>query len=184
MTSKDVVGSGAPLDVSALRVLVEVEAWVNEVFWLAKTVPGAPVGGVGFAGRDVVARLQFAYRVADDTGEWGFLSEAPGVLRRVRGVFDPARVIPLRGWACPVCATEVTPIQVEPGEFTESAALAVSFLVPDESSAGSRSGVRADCRECGASWVDDEIVDLAAVLGGDTRVAGLLASVSVSKRVS
>lgn len=164
------VTAGAPASLDALDLMVRLETEINRAYWLVRDASRRP----GFGGYTLEERLEYAAaRVLENEGPvpfqgpgvirervLGILADAPKWVRSIERFFDPPKVIPLTGHACPVCWAAKTAVQIEPGEFVEQAALTVTF--------GAQ--LVAACGECGARWPGDQMLDLAAQIGGDTQV--------------
>lgn len=165
-TSGSTVGSAAPLDLEAVRILSELETWVHQVYWIARTMPGAPVRRPGVGGYSMRERLRLAHQVAEKNQDFEFLDEAPSWCHQIQRLFDPVKVVPLRGVACPACGQQLTPVPVDRGEFIDQPALQVIF--------GDTLKIR--CGECGASWLGKALLDLASLVGADAQVMAHWAS--------
>ncbi|MDI3331424.1 MAG: hypothetical protein QJR09_11955 [Micrococcus sp.] len=153
--SSESVGSGAPAALGVLDLLVEVEGEINRAYWLMRDATRRP----GFGGYTLEERLRYTAAKALDAGRPELLADAPAWVERIERLFDPPKVVPLIGHACPMCRQEKATVQVEPGEFVQAPALSV--VLGDK--------VAARCAECGSSWPADQLVDLAMALGGDTQ---------------
>ncbi len=149
------VGSGAPAALGVLDLLVEVEGEINQAYWMMRDATRRP----GFGGYTLEERLRYTAVKALGAGRPELLKDAPSWVERIERLFDPPKVVPLIGHACPMCRQERASVQIEPGEFVEAPALSVVI--------GDR--ITARCAECGASWPADQLIDLAKALGGDTQ---------------
>lgn len=164
------VGSGAPADVAVLDLLSRVESESWEVWWLARSQPGAPLARRG--GTTLDERVAWAADVLDGTcGEAEMLGVIRAWVRAIERLFDPPRVVALRSRrgesaACPSCGVEQTPV-LDPDLDTYVNAPAITVTL------GARP--RAVCAECGAEWRGDEVVDLAVQMGAAPSVAALIA---------
>lgn len=162
------VGSGAPLDVTALKLMCQVQDEVQHLQWLARSTPGTLAPRLGLGGMTLAERIQWTAGVLEQTPAAGeMLSTAKGWAASITRLFDPPKVVPLRkGARCPACGVDKTPV-LDPdlGEHVQAPALVITM--------GAR--LRADCRECGAQWKGAEVVDLAVQLGVPPAVAHLLA---------
>lgn len=150
-------GPGAPVALDLLVLLSSIEEEVARAYWRVREATRRP----GFGGYTLEERLTYAAARAIDLGLAEELCQEfvrwPSQIERA---FDPPKVVPLTDHACPICRHGRTSVQIEPGEFVEQPALMVTF--------GERTVAR--CGECGASWVGDQMLDLAASIGGDTQV--------------
>lgn len=164
------VGSGAPAALGALDLWVEIETEINQVYWRVRDATRRP----GFGGYTVAERLRYAASRALDMGRPELLADAPAWVARIELLFDPPKVVPLTGHACPVCRHTRTSVQIEPGEFVENVALTVML--------GERP--QASCGECGTVWPQEQMVELAAALGLDTQALAHLFGFSRSEVVS
>lgn len=173
---------GSPLDLGAMELMTSIQDEVNQAYWLVKDATRRP----GLGGYTLEERLRFVRRrVAEslDRPEGpGFLPEArpeliedaPVWVEQIETLFDPPKIVPLAGHACPVCHTERTSVLLNTGERGDAWALSVRFGEP----------MVASCAECGERWPGRELLDLAAVLGGDTQVMEHVLADQARKRVS
>ena len=175
------VSPGSPASLEALDLLLEIEDEVNHVYWMAKELAQRP----GYTGESVAGRLRWIVARVDESAHPEL--EGPGLIRhdmrhvledvpswvaRIGRLFDPPRVVPLAGHACPVCWHDRTTVQTEPGVFMSTTALTILL---------GRHPV-ARCGECGSTWPEGELLDLAAALGLEVQaMAGLLATLERSK---
>lgn len=178
------VASGAPASLDALDLMVEIEQWIEDSYWEVRQIEQRP----GFRGLTSTERLQYvAARVTEstlagdlhgpgliDVPRQDILEDAPKWVDRIERLFDPPKVVPIPDYACPICRHTRTSVQVEPGEFMETAALTVTL----------GHLVHARCGECGASWPPAEMVDFARVLGVDTEAMARLIAQCEYKRLS
>lgn len=150
------VGSGAPLDLTALRLMCQVQEETADLYWRVRSTPGVPVRRPGLGGYTLLERIRF---VADHAGPAGVEADAARVFAGwaadIERLLDPPKVVALRGIACPACGEATTPTFDDAGELVDVAALSVTLAeVP-----------RARCGECGAVWVGPEVADLADQVG-------------------
>lgn len=161
-------GSGAPLDLAALTVMGQVEDELQHLQWVARSTPGVLTPGLALGGMTVAERVRWTAGVLASTpAAEEMAAAARGWVRAIGRLFDPPKVVPLRrGAACPACGQSQTPI-LDPdlGEHVPAPALVVTV----------GGTPRADCRECGAEWSGEQVVDLAVQLGAPPSVAHLLA---------
>ena len=175
------VTPGSPASLEALDLLLELEAEVADLYWMAKELAQRP----GYMGDSLAGRLRWIAERVDESihpeleGP-GFLrmdcrhllDDAPSWVTRIGRLFDPPRVVPLAGHPCPLCWQDRTTVQSEPGVFVSTTALTIVL--------GRRPIAR--CGECGGSWAEGELLDLAAALGLEVQaMAGLLATLERSK---
>jgi len=174
--------SGTPLDLTALELLSEIQDEVNRAYWLVKDASRRP----GIGGYTLEQRLRFvARRVAESVDP----PEGPGFIPlprpeliedalvwvdRIESLFDPPKIVPLSGHACPMCKSVRAAVILDTGESGEVDALSVRFGDP----------MVASCAECGERWPGAQMLDLAAVLGGDTQVMAHVLADESRMRVS
>lgn len=165
------VGSGAPADVAVLDLLARIEGEAREVWWLARSAPGAPVSRLG--GTTTEQQVVWAAGVLDGTArEAEMLGFVRAWVHAIERLFDPPRVVGLRSRrgesaACPACGHDRTPV-LDPDldVYVDAPAITVTM--------GARP--RAVCAECGAEWSGcQEVADLAVQMGAAPDVARVLA---------
>lgn len=160
--------SGTPLDLSALELMTQIQDEVNRAYWLVKDASRRP----GIGGYTLEERLRFvAARVAESydrpEGPAFIPAPRPDILEDVHSwvekidhLFDPVKVVPLPDHACPVCRATRVAVTLDTGEPGEAPALTVRFGTP----------LVASCGGCETRWPGAQMLDLAAVLGGNTQV--------------
>ena len=161
------VGSGAPLDVTALALLCQVKDEAIHLSWLARSTPGVLTVRPGLGGFTLAERIRWTAAALDgQAAEAEMLATVRGWTASIERLFDPPRVVALRGAECPACGIARTPVlNRDLDEFVDVPALTiVQGQTP-----------RASCAECGAEWHGPEVVDLAVQLGAPPSVAHLLA---------
>ncbi|MEW1964650.1 hypothetical protein AB0302_04540 [Micrococcus sp. NPDC078436] len=180
-------GSGAPLDMTALRLMCQVQDEATHLQWLMRSagpvnplaltlaaqefrVAPAAVAGPprpGFGGLTLLERIRW---VAVRATALGREAEVLAVVRpwvlSVERLLDPPKVVALRGVECPACGVAKTPVwDADHEELVDTPALVVTMGTTP----------RARCGECGAEWVGPEVVDLATQCGAAAgQVAHLL----------
>lgn len=150
------VGSGAPCDLTALRMMCQVQEETAELYWRIRSAPGVPVRRPGLGGYSLLERIRF---VAEHAETAGVVADAvkvfAGWVADIERLLGPPKVVPLRGIACPACGEATTPTFDDTGELVNVAALTVTLSETP----------RARCGECGAGWAGAEVADLAAQVG-------------------
>lgn len=171
-------GSGAPLNVDALKLACRVQDELTDLQWRFRSAPvpgpvvlreaaelfGMPVGAVvgpprpSFGGVTVGERLRWtAVRATAAGREDEVLAVVAPWCAAIERLVDPPRAVQLRGVECPACGVARTPVWDEDqGDYVEQPCL--SIVMGTEP--------RARCAECGATWVGPEVVDLAGRCGG------------------
>jgi len=175
------VSPGSPASLEALDLLVEIEDAVTEAYWAVRSLVSRP----GYEGSSLAGRLRWVAERVDEgnhpylvgpgivrTPCLELLADVPSWVVRIQRLFNPPRVVPLAGHACPMCWQDRTTVQTEPGVFMSTCALTILL--------GRHPMAR--CGECGASWAEGYLLDLAAALGLEVQaMAGLLATLERSK---
>lgn len=181
--SSSASGSGAPLNVDALRVACMVDDELAHVQWLFRSTPtppapalreaadlfGIPVAMVAgpprpaFGGLTVGERLRWvAVRATAAGREDEVLRMVTQWVAAIERLLDPPVVVRLRGVECPACGVARTPVWDEDQEeHVEVPALSIVMGTQP----------RARCAECGAEWQGPEVVDLAGQCGGSASSA-------------
>ena len=162
---------GVPVALDLLVLMTDIEAEVSRTYWLVKDATRRP----GFGGYTLEDRIRYTVKRAVELGRASELcSEFPRWVDRIERAFDPPKVVPLPGHACPYCKRATTKVESDPGEFVTQDALSVTFGRP----------MVGRCSGCGAIWSGPKMVELAAMLGGDTQVMQHLLGSASLKRVS
>ncbi|WIK82148.1 DUF7340 domain-containing protein [Micrococcus lylae] len=150
------VGSGAPVALAVLDMLCRIEEDTARLYWLARSYRGAPPRRPGIGGYTLIERVRF---VADHAEAAGIEDEATRAYSEwvagIERLFDPPKVVPLRGIACPACGEATTPTFDDAGELVDVPALSVTLAETP----------RGRCGECGAVWSGPEVADLAEQVG-------------------
>lgn len=176
-------GSGAPLNVDALKLACRITDELTHLQWLHRSAPtppapalqaaadlyGVPITHVigpprpGFAGLTVAERLRWAaIRATAANREAEVLDVVTGWVQDIERLLDPPTVVRLRGVACPACGVTRTPIWDDDQDaYVDTPALTITM--------GAQPHAR--CAECGATWTGAEVVDLAGQCGGSTATA-------------
>ncbi|MEI3779218.1 hypothetical protein V1463_10550 [Micrococcus yunnanensis] len=175
-------GSGAPLDMEALNLMVSVEEELVHLQWVMRSahpparaemqaaadlfrVPFAVVAGPpapGFGGMTVFERLRWtAVRAAALGRDAEVLAVVRGWVSAIERRMDPPVVIQPRK-PCPACGEHMA-WTMDPSLDELVQVPAISVVVGDRP--------RGWCIECGAEWVGPEVVDLVTQCGGSTELA-------------
>ena len=176
-------GSGAPLNVDALKVACQINDEMAHVQWVFRSAPtppaselqeaadlfGIPVAAVvgpprpAFGGLTVSERLRWvAVRATAAGREAEVLEVVRPWVAAIERLLDPPVVVRLRGVQCPACGVARTPVwDPDQEDHVETPALSIVMGTQPQ----------ARCAECGAEWFGPEVVDMAGQCGGSTSAA-------------
>ncbi|WP_309080291.1 hypothetical protein [Zhihengliuella sp.] len=156
-------GSPATISVEAVDLFIAIDREALDTMWLDERIRAQLRGRLDAQLEDRVRIWVEQWRPdpAKRQQLWRTLSKW---VTQIESLLDPAKVVKLRGSACPACSNTVAMVE-ECGELVRTPALAVAV--------GS-TGVLATCRACGMQWPAESINDLAAVVNPEGfAVAGI-----------